>query len=436
MYTKHPLFARAVAELDATQWYEPERIQKRVWSRMQSLLAYAYKHVSYYRQLFQEQHICPQDIRNPETFQHIPVLTKRLVRENQKSLLSDQIDMAKLIQNYTGGSTGERLAFYQDQNYWFYNAADKARCFAMCGYTIGDRVAYLWGADYDTPQGKMATLRDRLTYNRIWINVFDLDKSKFELTVERLQRFCPTLLIGYVSSLTMLARYLQKHRLTIPSVHAIESSAEVLTLSNRKLIENTFVCQVFDRYGCREVGNIAHECEEHTGLHILADNNHVEFLTAAGQPVTGGNMGLITVTNLSNYAFPFIRYQTGDLGRPSDRICSCGRGLPLMEVVEGRTSDIILAPGGKLLHGEFFTHLFYKLDAVRQFQVMQTSRTRLLVRIVWDNHPDAATIAFLEKTIHEHGDPQFEIQFESLDRIDKSASGKFRFTISEVPLEF
>ena len=145
---------------------------------------------------------------------------------------------------------------------------------------------------------------------------------------------------------------------------------------------------------------------------------------------------MVTVTNLHNYAMPLIRYQMGDMGRPTDREPTCGRGLPLMDVIEGRSADVITTPSGKLLHGEFFTHLFYKLDGVRQFQVVQETRDRLTIKIEPMNTFDKdEAIRFLADTIRQFGDPAFEMTFEVVDRIPVSSSGKFRFTISRVPVQ-
>jgi phenylacetate-CoA ligase len=107
-----------------------------------------------------------------------------------------------------------------------------------------------------------------------------------------------------------------------------------------------------------------------------------------------------------------------------------------MDVVEGRSADVITTPSGKLLHGEFFTHLFYKLEGVRQFQVIQETREQLIVKIEpMSTFHQAEALRFLEDTIHQHGDPAFNITFEVVDRIPVSSSGKFRFTMSRVPLE-
>jgi len=155
-----------------------------------------------------------------------------------------------------------------------------------------------------------------------------------------------------------------------------------------------------------------------------------------GQPVAAGSVGMITVTNLHNYAMPLIRYQMGDMGRPTDRQPTCGRGLPLMDVVEGRSADVITTPSGNLLHGEFFTHLFYKLPGVRQFHVIQETRENLTIKIEpMQTFQREEASRFLEETIHQHGDPAFKITLEVVDKIPVASSGKFRFTMSRVPVE-
>jgi phenylacetate-CoA ligase len=232
----------------------------------------------------------------------------------------------------------------------------------------------------------------------------------------------------------MLAKVVRKYGIGGIRPQAVQLTAEVVTQVQREFVEETFHCRVFNRYGCREVSLIAHECSAHSGLHILAENNYVEFLKD-GQPVSVGEEGLIVITNLNNYGMPLLRYQIGDTGIPSNTICECGRGYPLMEMTKGRLVDIIVSPSGKLLHGEFFTHLFYKIKGVRQFQVIQETRRDLQIKIVKGDGFSQETLHFLEQAIHTHGDPGFVVHFEICDRIPLSASGKYRFTMSEISLE-
>jgi phenylacetate-CoA ligase len=151
--------------------------------------------------------------------------------------------------------------------------------------------------------------------------------------------------------------------------------------------------------------------------------------------VAPGKPGRVVVTNLNNFAMPLIRYEIGDVAVASQQVCTCGRGLPLLESVLGRTSDFITSPSGKLIYGEFFTHLFYKIQGVYQFRVIQETTADLTVQIA--SGPDfdqQAALKYIEDAIHEHGDPAFRVRFELADQLPASSSGKYRFTLSKVPL--
>jgi phenylacetate-CoA ligase len=101
-------------------------------------------------------------------------------------------------------------------------------------------------------------------------------------------------------------------------------------------------------------------------------------------------------------------------------------------MAQGRLVDIIVSPSGKLLHGEFFTHLFYKTQGIRQFQVIQETPQDLCVKIVPGDGFSPATLQFLEQAIHDHADRDFVVHFELCDQIPLSASGKYRFTMSRI----
>jgi len=312
------------------------------------------------------------------------------------------------------------------------------RCYCMTGYQLGMRWAFLWGSDYDASahKGYWGSLKDRIIYNLVWINTFDLTAETLLRALEQMARWQPNIIVAYVSSATLLARLIREKQIRGINPKAIQTSAEVLSPDARQLIESTFGCPVFDRYGCREMGNIAHECEQHEGLHILAENNLVELVDDNGGAVQPGGIGRVVVTNFNNYAMPFIRYETGDLAEYSKQNCRCGRGLPLINSIQGRVSDVITSPSGKLLHGEFFSHLFYKIDGIRQFRVIQKSYKDLHVQIVpAQGFHEAQVFSYLREAISQYGDPEFQVQFELQSHLPPAPSGKYRFTISELPIQ-
>lgn len=418
-----PSIGETLQELLQTEQFSLEEIHELQLRKLRCLIEHSFSHVPFYRSRFRQAGLSPADLTTLEGLRNFPLLTKADIQQYQSDLLTEGIDRATLHRNHTGGSTGEPLTFYQDQNYRRAAGADLWRNLMWCGYTFGDRQVHLWGSDVDAKRyrGWKGHLRVYLQ-NLIWVDVFDLTEEALRRQLGKIARFRPKILVGYVSSLLLFARLLQKDQIRIPSLVAVQSSAEVLTSAHRQTLEETLGVKLFDRYGCRELGNIAHECETHDGLHINAENNLVEFVD-----------GQLVVTNLNNYAMPFIRYVIGDYGMAgAHERCACGRGLPRMSVVTGRFSNLIRSPSGKILHGEFFTHLFYGARGIVQFQVVQETLHHLTIRIVKSKDFDPIFSTQLKEQILTYGDPQFSISVEYPDIIEPLRSGKFQFTISKI----
>jgi phenylacetate-CoA ligase len=198
------------------------------------------------------------------------------------------------------------------------------------------------------------------------------------------------------------------------------------------MIEEAFRCPVFDRYGCREFGNIAHECGQHNGYHINVERFVIEILNDHGKPVEPGESGEIIVTDLDNYGFPFIRYRTGDMAVASARICSCGRGLPLLKSIEGRVFDVVKAPNGNRIAGTFWTLALRSVPGVKHFQIEQISIDQLIVRIVKDYDYSIKSETAIIDLIRDKCGNNIEIEMIYTDNIPVTLSGKRRFIISHV----
>lgn len=433
--SRFPAREAAFQSLMRSQWLSADALRDQQWRDLQALLAHAWANVPYYREVFDRLGARPEDIRGEADLARLPLLTKTIIQEQGDRLKARDLGaIPGVYRNHTGGSTGTPLSFWQDANYFAWGMAELDRNFRMTGYRPGWRQAFLWGSDYDSRAhvGFKGRLHD-LILNLRWYNTFAIRASDVRRIADELVRFRPHLLVGYVSSLTMLATLIREQGLQAPRPRAIQTSAEVLTPDARTLLEDVFQSRCFDRYGCREVGNVAHECDAHDGLHLLVESSVVEFVPSADDPGTRQ----IVVTNVRNHAMPFIRYATGDTGTPLGGAapCACGRGLPRMRNLNGRVSDVIVAPGGRFIHGEFFTHLFYGAEGVRQFQVEQVTVPELVVRVAASSTDAFAAIRDkVQPLILEHGDPAFLVRWEQVDHIPPAASGKYRFTLSRVPL--
>lgn len=154
-----------------------------------------------------------------------------------------------------------------------------------------------------------------------------------------MEGYRPEVIRGYASSVYMFAKYLKDMGVRSIKPRTILTSAEMLFPQYRTTIEEVFGCKVYDYYGGREIGALAIECEEHNGFHISAENVLMEFIRDNEQ-VTDES-GSIYVTNFRNYGMPLIRYDIGDIGKPSQESCNCGRGLPIIKTLDGRASQYI-----------------------------------------------------------------------------------------------
>jgi len=185
------------------------------------------------------------------------------------------------------------------------------------------------------------------------------------------------------------------------------------------------------------VSLIACECEQHAGLHVNADGIYLEVLRPDGSPCPPGEPGMIVVTDLVNRAMPIIRYQVGDTAVPTDRQCPCGRGLPLLERIEGRVADYVVTARGELVSGISLTENFaVQVPGVAQLQIVQEAVDRFVYRLVKSPDFGPASLEALARLTAERFGPETRFECEYVDQIRPEPSGKFRFCISKVKNPF
>jgi len=412
----------ALRDLEVSQWLSTGDVEALQLRKLRPLLAHAGATVPYYRDLFARIGFDPAGMTSIRDLNAIPILERDTLIERFDDLRSERA-AARAVVRVTGGSTGRPVRFLVDEHEAATRSAHIDRNLRWLGWDLGDRLAFVWGSDFDSREhrGGLARLRDAVS-GVLWIDAFTLGRGELDDVLQRLQDHHPAVLIGYPSSLHLLAERALATGRTL-SLRGIQTSAEMLAPRVRDDLQMAFGCRVMDRYGCREAGIIAHECPEGR-LHVNAEAVVMEC-----------PQGDVVVTTLNNYAMPLIRYRNEDSGEMSGDACACGRGLPLAGSIRGRLSDVIRAPGGRLIHGEFFTHLFYDAPGVRRFQVRQTRRDELQIACVADEAFTPEVMARLESLIHAHGDPAFRIRWMRVAEITAGPSGKFRFTISEVTEE-
>jgi phenylacetate-CoA ligase len=266
------------------------------------------------------------------------------------------------------------------------------------------------------------------------IPAFQINEKNIQNISRQIKQSNPVILRGYPSSVYLLAMLMEKADIRDLSVKAVMTTGDTLLPEYRNSIERVFNCKVFDAYG-GEGTAVAFECEEHHGLHISEEGAVVEYLNSNGEPCKG-EFGELCITNLTNYGMPFIRYNIQDIGKQSDDICPCGRGLSVLKSIEGRSTDIIITPGKRLLSIHFFSTFLKNFCGILQYQIIQEKLDQLVINIVKDDsYKDDNTADIISECKKRIGE-DIQINVEFVKEIPLLKSGKRRFVISKIPLNF
>lgn len=368
----------------------------------------------------------------------IPLLTKEILKDQYSNIICDS-DKAFFVSNSTSGSTGEATKFGSDARFIIHRDVDLIRGNEMNKeYRYCDRMVTFWGAERDIVEGK--NLKNYYNFyikQQKLISTYHMTQKDIEENIQVLNKFKPKLVVGYPSALNFMANYIAKEPKTLTfKPQAIISAGEMLYDVQRENIEKYFGSPVFNRYGCREVGHIASECNAHDGMHYDSDRLIVEIIDDNGNSCPPNTIGNIVVTDLFNHVFPLIRYKIGDLGSLSDNtICTCGSTLPKISKIEGRTFDIIQGINGNNVSGSFWTLAFrFKIKGIDIFQVRQKKldeiKLCLKVNDSFDNNQKTKIIELIKTKLGE----QTKVEIELVERFEYSPTGKFKWVVCE--LEF
>ena len=401
------------------------------WFRLKSLYSFLWKNNSFYKQRFLSSGLTPDSLKEPCDIAKLPLLTKKDVRNNLDAMISDGIDKAKLLHFKTGGSTGKALDIYISHKCSALRNACTRRHDRWTGWEPGDCVAAVWG-NPELPQTFKEKLKHKFVLPRIYLDTMSLNNQSVRKFVKDWDRHRPKLLFGHAHSLYLLAKYLVRLNLDHLQPVGILSTSMMLLPHERAEIEKTFKCKVTDRYGCEEVGLIGCECERHEGLHMNIEHLVIEFLKNDGSIAKVGEPANIIVTDLFNYAMPFVRYQLEDIGIPVNKICSCGRSLPLMSQISGRTADFLIKKDKTLVAGiSLIENSLTKIPGIDQMQIIQDSLDSITLNIVTGSQFTDNS----QKDLLDYFSSEFSginISICLTDQIFPEPSGKYRFSINKV----
>lgn len=398
------------------------------------LLEHCKENVPYYSRIMKG--LGESYINDPLKYlESFPVLTKEIIRENFDDLKTKDLSNRNWFITSSGGSTGEPVKVIHDYEFAARASAIQQLFSYLTGREIGESEVYLWGSHneiVDSRENWKLKLANYLT-NTVFFNVFSMSNQMMQEIINYLNHKQPKLIIAYAESITEIARFIEKENIKIRPQNAIITSADTLFPSMREKIEKVFQCKVFNRYGSREIGNIACERPGIEGLWVAPWGNYVEVLDNNKKRVTDGEYGEFYVTSLMNYSMPMIRYKIEDYGALMENATNRPEAFgQLIKEITGRTVNLFRTENGYCHPGYFFTLLFDK-PWIKNYQIIQKTLHNIILKIVlFDQKPPPEELDTITSQIRMVFGSNCQVNFDFVEKIETSKSGKYLFAICEI----
>lgn len=426
-------------ELEASQWLSRADLEALQMRKLTALLRVCREHSPWHAERMATAGIDPGDSERMLTMndlRRLPLMDKADASTNRERIVWHGVP-GGAHRYTTGGSSGTPLIFYFGRDRQASDAAGRMRARRWWGVDVGEREVFLWGAPVELNRtDRIKRLRDRLV-NHLLLNAFEMSAHTMDEYLDAIRAWRPTCIYGYASSLALLAAHVEARGTTlkIPSLKVVCSTGESLYPDQREIISRVFGVPVANEYGARDAGFIAHESPAGQML-VMSESTLLEVLDADGQPVAPGEVGEAVITSLCSQAQPFVRYRTGDMVRQSAERCREGRGLHVIEAVEGRRTDFVVRADGTVMHALAFIYVLREMEQVREFRFIQHEArcTEVLVvpQTAWNDEATARVVSGIQARLG----PDCAVEVKVVDTIAPEASGKHRYVVSHVKLPF
>jgi len=415
--------------LRKSQWLSTQELERRQWKKFHALLSHAYKNVPYYRILFKDHGICPDDIRTRADVSLIPITTKAMLQSVPfEDLLARDVRLEQCIERRTSGTSGRPLRIVLSQKEKDTQDFIQARAMLEHGMRLSDRRA-VFVAPWQIPQHLYWFQRLGI-WRKAYFSVFADIRTQFPV----IEQFAPDCLAGTPALLKLIALEKEERKSKKLAPRTIFSSGDLLDQGTRQLIESVFHVKVVDMYGSLEFGYMAWECPDgHKGYHLNMESVLMEFLRDE-QTNSDEQTGEVICTSLHSYAMPLIRYRLGDFCVPYESSCPCGRGLPLIKLVAGRTNDTVKLPGGRVVTPQALADTMVEFAGmVQQFKIIQEQKGSISVEIIKGKEFQSNTVAGIDENLRRVLGSDVVINLKIVHTIENDPSGKRRAIVSRMP---
>ena len=418
-------------------WSSPQRIARDRDRNVRRMVRYAYRWVPYYRETLDRLGLTPGDFRTFDDLRQLPLISVADLQERPEAFRSTQFADAQLQRMGSSGSTGSPHSVWHHLGSLYTNSTDAERERRMLQKAIGRGWRYRH-MSLDNVQGHAYRVRSVTRANALWPRWLKLrgavveDNESLEHMVGRLNALKPDQLGGFGSTIGELFTHLDATGEPFHRPRLVRYASEALPEAVRHLLVDKYNIEVFSAYQSVEGLKMGWECDAHQGYHINADHYPIRMVNDLGQDVADGETGEIVLCNLTNRGTVLLNYRMGDLAARMDAPCPCGRGLPRIGWIEGRTSEYLVALDGRRVPFSMLSGPIWRPGGVWQWQVIQQARNRLLVllRLAPTGDLAALTAGITERARSLLGD-EMMVEVRAVDEIPKSAGGKVRQAINE-----
>jgi phenylacetate-CoA ligase len=419
-------------ELEANQWLKPAELEGLRWRKLEELLGDVTKYVPYYVKLFRNNGIEAGDIRSPSDLNKIPFLTREKIYKAGSDLITRDPFRRRSLSAAAGSAAGT-VRFFCDIRASAIRRANFLRAGRWANADLGEREVRFCEVSLGGTLNERVMWRLKNYFNNVYtFSTLDMSEKSMREYTSALRRLKPGYISGYPSALVAFVDFVKGNSLKVSRPGSVITNGGKLYPQQRSIIEGFFQCPVYERYGCEEFASLAQECEEHNGLHVFSDIFLVEVIHESGRPARRGEIGELVVTDLYNRYMPLLRYRTGDMARPAERACPCGRGFQLLDGIEGPSMDSVITPEGRKVARFFWTGLLNAVPGVGNFQIEQRESDGIILKVLPGEEWRDEYRKLLETKIKENCGESFKVDFIRVDDIPPAASGKYRLIVSNM----
>ena len=426
-------------ELEKLSSPELQTIQR---ERLSRLLQHAKKNIAFYRE-----RIPPKKSLELTDF---PIIQKEDIKQYYRDFMQQDVlleygtgrrgRMYSWIEVKTGGSTGMPTTVIHDKEFRDRGRASRLYSQYLCGFPFGVPYFRLWGSmkEINSMRDSIPNRTMSMLSGEVVLNAFRLGDEEIKKYIGIINKMNIDHMMAYVDAAYQMAKYSQKTGYSIKPLKSIMACAGTVTEEIRKTLTDVYKARVHNKYGSRDCADIACECE-HGKLHIFSNNVFIEVVDSEGKPLPAGKSGRILVTILSNYSFPLIRYEIGDVGTLTDETCRCGRPFPLLKTLEGRTVEFLQSTDGGHVSPVYIRHLIgviHNPGTIKRFQLIQHSLADYELKLELEQNTslqsNSNVLAEITKDLKAVFGTMAVIRIVEVPEIKPTASGKHIYTLNKI----